>query len=365
MSEGQLRCLGSSLFLKKTYGVGYQLTIEKLPSSQTAPIDDDKLAKNDDDRLTEIVTRSVEEATLLTNVGTEISFQLPIGAASNFAPMFEQLDAEVEQKHIVTYGVGITTLDEVFLLVARGDTHDEHDDYECSHRPGDNGDAPNVTAKDEDRSARSRMDLDQEGLFSRHIVALFRKRAMNFKRDKKAWCCTTILPSIFVLIGFLLTTISSGNRELEPLLLTLEDLNPETNAEPRNPISFSIADEFTCQPGTCVYEFPVIFDPSNPNPDEIYYYCGGQSYLGNDTSCTIEEYESIMNRITEAGAEAVGGDYEDINAVSHFSLQLLLCVLFWIVDVGTNMWPSHLMALPRRWKTLRRSSMAQYFLRMT
>ena len=32
MAEGQLRCLGSSLFLKKTYGVGYQLTIEKQPN---------------------------------------------------------------------------------------------------------------------------------------------------------------------------------------------------------------------------------------------------------------------------------------------------------------------------------------------
>jgi hypothetical protein len=29
MAEGQLRCAGSSLFLKKMYGVGYQLTIEK------------------------------------------------------------------------------------------------------------------------------------------------------------------------------------------------------------------------------------------------------------------------------------------------------------------------------------------------
>ena len=29
MAEGQLRCAGSSLFLKRHYGVGYQLTIEK------------------------------------------------------------------------------------------------------------------------------------------------------------------------------------------------------------------------------------------------------------------------------------------------------------------------------------------------
>ncbi len=39
MSEGQLRCVGSSLFLKKTYGVGYQLTIEKQSkSNNSAPL---------------------------------------------------------------------------------------------------------------------------------------------------------------------------------------------------------------------------------------------------------------------------------------------------------------------------------------
>ena len=30
MADGQLRCAGSPLFLKKAYGVGYQLTIEKV-----------------------------------------------------------------------------------------------------------------------------------------------------------------------------------------------------------------------------------------------------------------------------------------------------------------------------------------------
>ena len=37
MTEGQLCCCGSSLFLKKKFGVRYQLTIEKLPrSSETS-----------------------------------------------------------------------------------------------------------------------------------------------------------------------------------------------------------------------------------------------------------------------------------------------------------------------------------------
>jgi len=322
MAEGQLRCLGSSLFLKKTYGVGYQLTIEKQPvkskpsTIQEQTTGDAGLPRDIDGELTHIVKGAVEEATLLTNVGTEMSFQLPIGAASNFPPMFEQLDAQADQGGIVTYGVGITTLDEVFLLVARGDTHQEKADYTSSQRIDAN--APAAPAdNDEDRSARSRMDLEKDGLFVRHVVALFRKRAVNFKRDKKAWCCTTILPSVFVLVGFLLFTIAGRQREIEPLTLTLEDLNPSSNADPRNPITFSIGEEFSCQPGTCVYEFPIIIDLENPNPEDAYFFCGAQSYLGNDTSCTIQDYEGVISQISEAGAEPISGDFMDVNASSH------------------------------------------------
>jgi ATP-binding cassette subfamily A (ABC1) protein 3 len=319
MAEGQLRCLGSSLFLKKTYGVGYQLTIEKQPTStKPSTIQEDspdgaKLSRDIDGQLTEIVKGAVKDATMLTSVGTELSFQLPIGAASNFAPMFKQLDAQADQGGIVTYGVGITTLDEVFLLVARGDTQ-EKADYASSRRI-DGSAAAGPADKDEDRSSRSRMDLETDGLFVRHVVALFRKRAVNFKRDKKAWCCTTILPTVFVLVGFLLFKFAGPQRELDPLTLTLNDLNPSSNAEPRNPVTFSVGEEFSCQPGTCVYEFPVIFDPTNPNPEDIYFFCGAQSYLGNDTSCTIEEYEAVISRIKEAGAEPVSGDFMDVNAV--------------------------------------------------
>jgi ATP-binding cassette, subfamily A (ABC1), member 3 len=78
MADGRLRCCGSSLFLKKTYGVGYQLTIEKASNSkdgrETDSEADSKYAK--DQELQNIVMANVEEATPLTNVANEISFQL-------------------------------------------------------------------------------------------------------------------------------------------------------------------------------------------------------------------------------------------------------------------------------------------------
>lgn len=60
MTEGQLCCCGSSLFLKKKFGVGYQLTIEKLPrSSETSG------SKQIEDDLQVIVISNVAESTLI------------------------------------------------------------------------------------------------------------------------------------------------------------------------------------------------------------------------------------------------------------------------------------------------------------
>jgi ATP-binding cassette subfamily A (ABC1) protein 3 len=332
MSEGQLRCVGSSLFLKKTYGVGYQLTIEKQSKSKnSAPlalhspnaaveIDGKEMVLGDaevsavtvaavtvDDKLQDIVSGSVPNATLLTNVGTEMSFQLPLGASSSFTPMFEQLDAEVEKGGIVTYGVGITTLDEVFLLVARGETNEKKE--LASSRDVEQIAA---TKDDADKSTRSRMDLENEGLFVRHVGALFRKRAVNFKRDKKAWVCTTILPTLFVLVGFLLYAFVSPVRNLDPYVLDMEVLNVKSTDGLKNPIPFNSGTEYSCQPGSCIYDAPLVMD--KVTGEAIYSFCGVQSDLGNNT-CSFQEYEDIMQRIIEAGAEPVGDVVMNVSEV--------------------------------------------------
>lgn len=111
MAEGQLRCAGSPLFLKKHYGVGYQLTIEKQHDfvSKASSEEVEEL----DSKLMDIVQSNVQDASLLNNVGSELSFQLPVGESSKFAPMFQGLDENVDKGVISSYGVGITTLEEV------------------------------------------------------------------------------------------------------------------------------------------------------------------------------------------------------------------------------------------------------------
>lgn len=123
MSNGQLQCCGSSLFLKKTYGVGYQLTIEKRSGrAPSQPVADDKgkdeAAHGGDETLQKIVIGNVKDASLLSNVGTEISFQLPMSSSSQFPPMFEGLDEQVDIGEVMSYGVSITTLEGRCLFVS-------------------------------------------------------------------------------------------------------------------------------------------------------------------------------------------------------------------------------------------------------
>lgn len=134
MAEGQLRCAGTSLFLKKHYGVGYQLTIEKgrnherkekpeqvksieYAETETASTDsqDPPADFYGDDHeyhagIKELVESAVPEASLLNDVGTEVRYQIPLGAASKFPVMFEGLDSEADKGTIASYGVSVTTL---------------------------------------------------------------------------------------------------------------------------------------------------------------------------------------------------------------------------------------------------------------
>lgn len=307
MSEGQLRCTGSPLFLKKTYGVGYQLTIEKAKQERGSVYD----SNCSDEQLMGIVTSSVPESTLLTNVGSELSYQLPMSAASKFVPMFEGLEQQMESGNISSYGVSITTLDEVFLLVARGETHSKKD-FASSRRMARTDDvAANVIVEEEtSTSHRSKMDLEADGLFLRHVDALFKKRVSFFKRDKKAWLCTAVVPCFFVFIGLLITKYASPSRNMESLTLDFERYN--VNApNPRNPIFYNSPDEtFSCEPGNCAYY--------EWGSSESARFCGSYGRLKDPSlQCSISKSRMIVEQVVDADSAATEIDVSTVSSASN------------------------------------------------
>lgn len=301
MADGQLRCIGSSLFLKKCYGVGYNLTVEMKSDGGDATAIKSTVK--------DIVTSDVSDATVLTNVGAEINFQLPIGSSSNFYSMLTRLDEEIDNGTVANYGLGITTLEEVFLLVARGDLN-EKAELALSQR-NDAGDEVAASVHD--------VEL-QEALFGRHVGALFRKRVANFKRDKKAWMCSTILPSLFVLSGFLIVKYAPNVREFQPLDLTLDTFNSKVSEAPRNPIPINNDSIFQCQPGICAYESSLIAEEMT---NETYYFCGFQTNIGNNSTCSGGNItDGILDMLSDYGSEVVYASGESVEEVSAEFLKL-------------------------------------------
>ena len=70
----------------------------------------------------QLIKRYVPAANLLSNVGSEIAFGLPLEASSTFPTLLRELDKQLPSLGLVNYGLSVTTLEEVFLKVAQEDS---------------------------------------------------------------------------------------------------------------------------------------------------------------------------------------------------------------------------------------------------
>ena len=103
MRDGQLRCVGSSLFLKDRFGCGYHMTVQKKSGAPTAPIQN-------------TVLRHVTDAVMEQDIGTALVFQLPKSASDKFAALFAELESNATLQ-IESCGASVTTMEDVFLKI--------------------------------------------------------------------------------------------------------------------------------------------------------------------------------------------------------------------------------------------------------
>ena len=267
------QCCGSSLFLKGRYGVGYTLTLVKD-------------ANFNQDAVTELITSRIPDTSLLSNIAGEISFRLPFQSSPHFADVFDQFDFNQDKFGITSYGISVTTLEEVFLRVgheeeaspeavlkkrqelaqnqqalaeaiqhpheAPQDVFDMPDkqpelivDGTTSHSVASpsrvGGTLVNVKAspravhdqpktlgrRNSSRFAQLRIPKGKN-MFARHFRALLMKRWWNAKRDRKVFTWTLLYPFLILLIGVGLITLTSKTDRTR-IDLTTAELNQGTD----------------------------------------------------------------------------------------------------------------------------------------
>lgn len=104
VSQGKLKCCGTSLFLIERFGKTISLTIAKDKKA-----DDDEIIKFVQNRI-----KGVEHEIL----SEEILFRIPKKDQINFKDFFGELDENLENLKIKSYGASMPTLEDVFLNIS-------------------------------------------------------------------------------------------------------------------------------------------------------------------------------------------------------------------------------------------------------
>ncbi|KAL4693465.1 hypothetical protein H8957_002629 [Semnopithecus entellus] len=128
MVKGSVRCCGSSIFLKKIYGVGYRIVMVKTPDCNV-------------EEVLKLIHYYIPTATLENDVGTELSFILPKNYAHSFEALFTALEQEQENLGISSVGASVTTMEEVFFKV--GYTEESQTEIEAMKSSSQMGQASN------------------------------------------------------------------------------------------------------------------------------------------------------------------------------------------------------------------------------
>jgi len=104
MCKGTLQCIGSSLFLKNRFGVGYKITFVKKRKRSHPGLE----------KFLQSYFNGVKKA---NEVHEEISYVIPKTQAQNFGGFFEALDQKLDDFDIRSYGVSMSNLEDVFLKI--------------------------------------------------------------------------------------------------------------------------------------------------------------------------------------------------------------------------------------------------------
>ncbi|KAG9261960.1 ATP-binding cassette sub-family A member 2 isoform X2 [Astyanax mexicanus] len=143
ISHGKLKCCGSPLFLKSTYGDGYKLTLVKKQSDsnaadQSSVAPSSSMSPCSESRVTQFIRQYVASCLLVSDSNTELSYVLPSEAVKKgcFERLFQALEQSLESLALTSFGVMDTTLEEVFLKVSEEDLSMENSDADMKDSPG-------------------------------------------------------------------------------------------------------------------------------------------------------------------------------------------------------------------------------------
>ncbi|KAK5642702.1 hypothetical protein RI129_008869 [Pyrocoelia pectoralis] len=194
MSKGNLECCGSSFFLKKKYGTGYHLIMEKSENC-------------DVNKVTNLLQNYIPKIQAQSNIGSELSYLLPNEFSSIFEGMLKTLETRAAELGILSYGISLTTLEEVFTKV--GVDHSvAHDDINL------NSLSPDVLY--------DMQPLPNKPTWCKQFLAMMMKRTLAITRSWLLLFIQNFMVVFFLIIAVILARQTNTATDLPSLKISLD-----------------------------------------------------------------------------------------------------------------------------------------------
>ncbi|XP_073739302.1 ATP-binding cassette sub-family A member 6 isoform X2 [Callorhinus ursinus] len=167
MSSGRLKCAGSSVFLKRKWGLGYHLSLYRNEVC-------------DPEKITSFINHYIPDAKLKTENKEKLVYTLPMERTNKFPDLFRDLD-KCSGQGVTSYDISMSTLNDVFMKLEEKSTiEQDFEQAEIRDRESLHEKEPACSPFPEMLKAVSDM-----GLWKMQICAIARLRFLKLKRGKK------------------------------------------------------------------------------------------------------------------------------------------------------------------------------------
>ncbi|XP_043303892.1 ATP-binding cassette sub-family A member 6 isoform X3 [Cervus canadensis] len=168
LSNGKLKCVGSSVFLKRRWGLGYHLSLCRSEMC-------------DPEKITSLINHHIPDAKLKMESKEKLVYTLPAERTNKFPDLFSDLD-EGCGPGVMSYEVSTSTLNEVFVKLEGNSTSEQ--DFEQAEMSRDTGQLhemdPPCPSPPEMQKA-----VSVAGLWRLQFWAMARLRFLQLRRGKK------------------------------------------------------------------------------------------------------------------------------------------------------------------------------------
>ncbi|XP_037937487.1 ATP-binding cassette sub-family A member 3-like [Teleopsis dalmanni] len=192
MCGGELKCLGTSFFLKKKYGSGYHLICVKRDNCKVSDV-------------TALLNKFIPNMVPESDIGTELSYQLPDSFSAVFEDMFAALEQNSNQLNLNGYGVSITSMEEVFMKVGAEENYDISGDHQLMNINA-------VAAITDKKFSQNKSNIT----FNQWHAMLFKKILYTY-RNKILFAVQNLIPILFLVTTILFLRSQGTFSEMKPM----------------------------------------------------------------------------------------------------------------------------------------------------